>query len=200
MAQGHIAGQGQIWVTSERRQPGSRVSAPKATTKLLTKGLRFRKQRALSSHPPWSPRLEMLGAFFHSLPPLAGEETEDGEGLSPKSWSKCRGRNLVSWPSSAHSPPCWGGMSRSWGKELLLLLETLRESWVRKPQSFHHKPREWVGNHLSSPGRFHLAGCLHPARRGFQQWRRNWGVGGPTHTKPNRSGGLSSSLVPRLIH
>ena len=40
------------------------------------------------SHTYWSLRLEMLRVFFENPPPLADEETEDGEGLSPRSLSK----------------------------------------------------------------------------------------------------------------
>ena len=40
------------------------------------------------SHTYWSLRLEMLRVFFENPPPLADEETEDEEGLSPRSLSK----------------------------------------------------------------------------------------------------------------
>lgn len=50
----------------------------------------------------------------------------------PQSHRPSARQNLVSWQSAAHSPPCWGGMSRSWGEELLPLLETLQGSWVRE--------------------------------------------------------------------
>lgn len=134
MDQGYKASKWQIWVRFERRQLGSTNS----TITLFIKGQVsernvhslgrtpsiLRSLQEFLSHTYWSLRLEMLRVFFENPPPLADEETEDGEGLSPSSLSK-RTSDCSLLYISAHSLPHRSCMSRCWAEELLPLLQTL---------------------------------------------------------------------------
>lgn len=81
---------------------------------------------ALRSSHCLEPQVRHVRSFLYTCPPLADEDTKDGRDLLQR---HCP---TFSWQSSAYSLPCWGCLLRSWGAELLPLLETLHGSWVRE--------------------------------------------------------------------
>lgn len=137
---------------------------------------------ALHSSHCLEPQVRHVRSFLYTLPPLADEDTKDGRDLLQR---HCP---TLSWQSSAYSLPCWGCLLRSWGAELLPLLETLHGSWgQRNPSPFITKPKSgWeiirAGVPLEGPTSravfvLHGAACS-----GGEETGVGWGANTPSPT------------------
>lgn len=132
---------------------------------------------ALHSSHCLEPQVRHVRSFLYTLPPLADEDTKDGRDLLQR---HCP---TLSWQSSAYSLPCWGCLLRSWGAELLPLLETLHGSWgQRNPSPFITKPKSgWEKSGQEFPWKVPPPGLSLSSmeRLAAVERKLGWG-GGPT--------------------